>query len=61
MTVTLIMNSPAKVVTFLVLLPVASAASLEPRIDNGLGKTPAMGWSGWVCGPGVASVRHSYL
>jgi hypothetical protein len=22
--------------------------NLEPRLDNGLGKTPALGWNSWV-------------
>ena len=26
----------------------ASAAALQRRWDNGLGLTPAMGWSSWV-------------
>ena len=34
----------------------SSASTLErdyeplyKRLDNGLGKTPALGWNGWVC------------
>ena len=26
-----------------------AASPLEARLDNGLGATPLMGWSGWVC------------
>lgn len=43
---------------FIALLAIASAAPfredshrtglLEKRLDNGLGKTPALGWNGWV-------------
>jgi hypothetical protein len=27
---------------------------LKPRLDNGLGKTPALGWNSWV-------LKHSLL
>jgi alpha-galactosidase len=42
---------------FIALLAIVSAAPfrdsyengrLEKRLDNGLGKTPALGWNGWV-------------
>jgi hypothetical protein len=30
--------------------PVADGISnLEPRLNNGLGRTPALGWNSWVC------------
>lgn len=27
----------------------AQSRELETRIDNGIGRTPAMGWNSWVC------------
>jgi len=48
---------------FIACLAIASAApfrgdsyesgQLEKRLDNGLGKTPALGWNGWVSLPVV--------
>jgi len=42
----------------LALVAVAGAApttsedsQFEKRLNNGLGKTPALGWNGWVCAP----------
>lgn len=32
----------------LALVALAGAEQLERRLDNGLGKTPALGWNSWV-------------
>ncbi|GFG20310.1 probable alpha-galactosidase D [Aspergillus udagawae] len=50
------------IVTVLLLSPVLAAGSLHPRIDNGLAKTPQMGWNTYnhySCSPNEAIVRSN--
>lgn len=37
-----------------------STPQIEKRLDNGVGKTPAMGWNNWNMGGG-SSKAHSYF
>ena len=44
--------------TLAFLLSTASAAAINKRLDNGVGKTPAMGWNSWNtfgCNGGTAT------
>jgi hypothetical protein len=57
--------------SFIALLAIANAApfrgdsyesgQLEKRFDNGLGKTPALGWNGWVRLPVLSAVVAHHL
>lgn len=39
-----------------VLGSLGQAAALEPRLNNGLGRTPALGWNSWVSHAGAVPI-----